>query len=81
MGGDALNAGVGIVTAIIGLAILSVILSHNSNTMGVIQAASGGLAADLGAAMSPVTGGGMGGSMLGSPMMGNMMGYNSTMMG
>lgn len=46
-----------IATAIIGLAILSVIVSKQANTSGVIQAASAGLATDIQAAVSPVTGG------------------------
>jgi hypothetical protein len=48
---------VSIVTAIIGVAILSVILSKNANTVGVIGAAAGGLAKDLEAATAPITGG------------------------
>lgn len=63
MGHDMLNSAVGIVTAIIGLAILAVIVSRNSNSMGVIGALSGGLAQDIGAATAPVTGGGMMGGM------------------
>lgn len=48
---------VSIVLAIISLASLSVILSKNANATGVIQAASGGLAQDIGAAVAPVSGG------------------------
>ena len=44
-------------TAIVGLAILAVIVSKNSNTANVIGAAAQGFAADIGAAVSPVTGG------------------------
>jgi hypothetical protein len=47
-----------IATAIIGLAILSVIVSKQANTSAVIGAAAQGLATDIGAAVSPVTGGG-----------------------
>lgn len=72
MGHDMLNSVVGIVTAIIGLAILAVIVSRNSNSMGVIGALSGGLAQDIGAATAPVTGGGFGGPMMGGGMMGGM---------
>lgn len=46
-----------IVVAIIGVAILSVLVSKNANTAGVISAASKGLATDLQAAVSPITGG------------------------
>lgn len=52
------NSATTIVLAIIGIAILAVIVSRNANTAGVIGAASGGLAQDIGAAVSPVTGGG-----------------------
>jgi hypothetical protein len=43
--------------AIIGLAIVSVIISPNAQTGSVIQAASAGFAQDLQAATSPVSGG------------------------
>jgi len=55
MGAEALKAGVSIVTAIIGLAILSVILSKNAKTLGLVQNLSTGLAQDIQAATSPVT--------------------------
>lgn len=45
-----------IVSSIIGLAILSVIVSRNSNTSGVIQSAGTGLSQIIGAAVGPVTG-------------------------
>lgn len=43
-------------TAIIGVAILAVIVSRNSNTTGVIQAAASGFGNALAVAVSPVTG-------------------------
>jgi hypothetical protein len=43
--------------AIIGLATVAVILSRNSNTAQVTQAAFGGLSSAIGAAVSPITGG------------------------
>ena len=46
-----------IATAIIGVAIISVLVSRNANTAGVVQAAGSALATDIGAAVSPVTGG------------------------
>jgi hypothetical protein len=46
-----------IVVAIIGLASLSVILSPKAATSQVIQAGSSGLAQNISAAISPVTGG------------------------
>lgn len=45
-----------IVTAIIGVAILAVIVSKNAQTAQVIQAGSQGLATALQAAEAPVTG-------------------------
>lgn len=47
-----------IASAIVGLAILAVLVSNSANTSGVIQSAAGGFAEDLSAAVSPVTGGG-----------------------
>lgn len=47
---------VSIVTALIGLALLSVLVSKNANTVNVIGASAKGLATDIGAAVSPVTG-------------------------
>ena len=45
-----------ILTAIIGVAILAVILSRNSNTSGVIASAAEGFSIALGTAVSPITG-------------------------
>jgi hypothetical protein len=50
-----------ILTAVIGVAILSVILSKNSQTVGVIKAGSDGFSSILGAAEAPVTGSNMSG--------------------
>lgn len=61
MGHEAIQAIVGIVSAIIGLAILSVLVSKNAATVQIIGASSSGLAKDIQAATAPVTGGGMGG--------------------
>lgn len=46
-----------IVTAIIGVAILAVLVSKSANTSGVISAGGSALAQDLSAATAPVTGG------------------------
>jgi len=60
-----------IATAIVGVAILAVIVSKQANTSGVISSAGNALATDIGAAVSPVTGGsGFGG-------LGNVLGGNS----
>lgn len=45
-----------IASAIVGVAILAVLVSNNANTSGVIQSATQGFAADLTAATAPVTG-------------------------
>lgn len=47
-----------IATAIVGLAIVAVIVSNNAQTGSVIGAATGGFAQDIGAAVSPLSGGG-----------------------
>lgn len=47
-----------VVMAIIGVSVLAVILSRNSNTSNVIGAASQGFASALRTALSPITGGG-----------------------
>lgn len=47
---------VSIATAVVGVAILATIVSKNSNTAGVITAASSGFSGILGTALSPVTG-------------------------
>lgn len=60
MGREVLETITSIVTAIIGLAILSVLVSRNANTSGVIRSASSGLANDIEAAVSPVTGSSLG---------------------
>lgn len=46
-----------IATAIVGVAILAVLVSKQANTAQVISAATGGFAQDLSAAVSPVSGG------------------------
>ncbi len=55
---DAFGKFVAILTAIIGLAILAVILSKNSNTPSVLQSFFSGFASLIGAATAPITGSG-----------------------
>jgi len=55
-----ITAVVTVLTAIIGVAILAVLVSRNSQTTAVIKAASGGFAQDLSAALSPLQGNGLG---------------------
>ena len=45
-----------IATAIVGLAIIAVVVSKNAQTSSVISSAAGGFAQDLTAAVAPVTG-------------------------
>lgn len=45
-----------IALAVIGLAIVAVIVSRKSNAAGIIQASASGLANNIGVAISPVTG-------------------------
>jgi hypothetical protein len=45
-----------IAMGVIGVATLAIIISKNSNTAGVIQAAASGFGNTLGVAVSPVTG-------------------------
>lgn len=76
-----MNSLVTVATAIVGVAILAVIVSRNSNTSGVIGAAGNAFSNALGVAVSPVTGGGSGlGSMnFGSPSYGLGSGYGLSM--
>lgn len=50
----------GLFTLIVGVAILSVIVSRNSNTVGVLNAWGNTFAKSLGAATAPVTGAAVG---------------------
>lgn len=68
---------VAIATAIVGLAVLAVLVSRNSNTAGVVSSLASGLSQDIGAAVSPVTGGGFGTNILGGNAITNGGGYNN----
>lgn len=46
-----------VATAIVGLAIIAVLVSKNANTSGVISAGGSAFTSAIGAAVSPVTGG------------------------
>lgn len=56
---------VAVLTAIIGVAIIAVLVSKNANTTGVIQAGGSAFSSALGTALSPVTGGSTFGSFAG----------------
>lgn len=73
MGDELIKSIFAVAVGIIGVAIISVIISHDSNTAGVIQAAGSALSTDIQAAVSPVTGGS--GSLGG--LLGNTMSLNS----
>ena len=61
--GDQITA---ILVAIVGVAIVAVIVSNRANTANVITSASGALANAIGTAVSPVTGASFGGGFTGS---------------
>lgn len=63
MDAEVMRTAVAIVTAIIGLAILSVLVSKNATTLGLVQNLSSGLAQDINAATAPVTSSGGAGLM------------------
>lgn len=67
-----LSSIVGILTAIIGVAILAVLVSRQSNTSGVIGAFGSAFSSDLATALSPITGGG--GSTFSGGGVGQLMG-------
>lgn len=58
MGDKMITAVVTILTAIVAVAIIATLVSRNANTTGVLQAGFGGFSQALGAALSPVSGGG-----------------------
>jgi hypothetical protein len=64
MDAEVMRTGVAIVTAIVGLAILSVLVSKNATTLGLVQNLSSGLAQDINAATAPVS---QSGGMMQSP--------------
>jgi hypothetical protein len=55
-----------VLTAIVGVAVLAVLVSKNANTSGVIQSGGNAFATSLEAAVSPITGGGLGSSFGGA---------------
>ena len=55
-----------IALAIVGLAVIAVLVSNKANTANVFGAAGNAFSQAIGAAVSPVTGAGIGGSTLSS---------------
>lgn len=72
------EAMVTIAMGIVGIAILAVLVSRNSNTSGVLGAAGNAFSKAIGAATAPVTGGGTGLASLPSvmPSIGGYYGMN-----
>lgn len=60
MGDQLITSITAILTAIVGVAIIAVLVSRNANTSGVISAGGSAFAQDLGVAISPITGSGVG---------------------
>lgn len=58
MGDELIKSLFTVATAIVGVAILAVLVSRNSNTSGVLTAAGSAFSTAVGAAVSPVTGSG-----------------------
>lgn len=56
MGEQLITSVVTVLTAIIGVAIIAVLVSRNANTVGVISAGGSAFSGALGTALSPVTG-------------------------
>lgn len=52
-----------VATLVVGVAMLALIVSRRSNTAGVIQSAASGFGNVLNVAVSPVTGGNIGGNL------------------
>lgn len=80
MADNLFNSLVTIATAIVGVAILAVLVSRNSQTPAVIQSAGNAFSVALQAATGPVTGGVQGlniGSLTGSPTFGGN--YNTAL--
>lgn len=71
---DAFEAIMAIAAAVVGLAVVAVLVSKQSNTAGVIQGASSGFASIIGAAVAPVGSGGspFGGSSTSSNLFGGV---------
>jgi len=58
MGSEAIHSITAIFTALVGVAIVAVLVSKNANTSGVINSGFSGFSQALGTAVSPITGGG-----------------------
>ena len=66
MGDQAITGIIAILTAIIGVAIIAVLVSNQSNTSGVLTAGGNAFSNILKTAVSPVSGSGISNGLLGS---------------
>ena len=57
---EAISGLISVALAIVGIAIVAVLVSRQAQTPEVVKAFTGGFAQDIAAAVSPVTGGGIG---------------------
>ena len=57
MGDQLISSVVTVMTGIVSLAVIAVLVSKQANTAGVVQAGGSAFAADIAAAVSPITGG------------------------
>lgn len=73
MSSDIISGVVTVLTAIVGVAIIAVLVSRNAQTPQVLQAGGSAFAAALGAATGPVTGGTLG--FTGGSSLGNIQTY------
>lgn len=66
MSEKAITGFVAVITAIIGVAIIAVLVSSQSKTADVLKAGGGAFSGILRTAVSPVSGGGLGSGLVGS---------------
>ena len=66
MNNELIGSVVTVATAIVGLAVIAVLVSNRANTANVISAGGSAFSNAIGAAVSPVTGGSFGGGNFGS---------------
>lgn len=64
------TSAVTVLMAIIGLAIIAVLVSKNANTSGVLSSGGGAISGLISSATGPITGGGFGGFTGGIPSLG-----------
>jgi hypothetical protein len=65
MSDQLISSVVTVLLALVGVAIIAVLVSNNANTTGVISAGASGFSQSLGTALSPITGTSRNGNMFG----------------